>query len=75
MKASVPPLFGLRSFEKHCAAAFRADVALHILELPGLGLDIDTEADLNTFMGVRRRTYAGEVLADASFLWRQTEMS
>jgi 2-phospho-L-lactate/phosphoenolpyruvate guanylyltransferase len=38
--------FGVASFEPHVAAARAAGVAPRILDLPGLGLDIDTPDDL-----------------------------
>lgn len=40
------PGFGGRSLERHLEAAHRAGIPVSVLELPGLGLDLDTPDDL-----------------------------
>lgn len=43
---AIVPAFGTGSCERHVAAARVADVAYGVEELPSLGLDLDTPADL-----------------------------
>lgn len=40
------PAFGIGSFARHRAAALAAGIEPAVLELPGIGLDIDTPGDL-----------------------------
>lgn len=49
---SIAPRFGGRSLERHLEGARRSRVPVSVLDLPGLGLDIDTPDDL---MALRRR--------------------
>ncbi len=44
--AVVAPGFGGRSLERHLETARRAGIPVSVLELPGLGLDLDTPDDL-----------------------------
>ncbi len=44
--AAVTPRFGKRSLERHQETAHRAGIPVSVLELPGLGLDLDTPDDL-----------------------------
>ena len=53
--AHVPLSFGNHSFAPHLAAARRAGIEPCIVELPGIGLDIDSPADLAAFLAIRRR--------------------
>jgi 2-phospho-L-lactate guanylyltransferase len=42
----VPTRFGGRSFQGHLDAASAAGASVDVLELPGIGFDVDTVADL-----------------------------
>ena len=42
--------YGRDSFEKHKQAALRSGVELDVLELSGLGLDLDTEEDIYNYL-------------------------
>ena len=42
----MPPSFGAGSFARHAALAWAAGAAVKVAELPSLGLDVDTPADL-----------------------------
>jgi 2-phospho-L-lactate guanylyltransferase len=55
----LPLRFGEPSFDGHLAAAARLPVPTRVLELPGLGLDIDTPDDVAAFMSAPTptRTY------------------
>ena len=44
--AACTPRFGGRSLERHLETAHRAGIPVSVLELPGLGLDLDTPDDL-----------------------------
>ncbi len=48
---AIPFLFGDDSFRPHCEAARRRGIEPTILQLPGLGLDIDTPDDLASLAG------------------------
>jgi len=63
----VQPMFGPGSFESHCAAARSAGAEVRILELPGLGLDIDTPEDIEAFMRIGQGTHTAAIVADAMF--------
>jgi 2-phospho-L-lactate guanylyltransferase len=56
----IPFSFGNDSFQPHLAAARKRSVEPRIVELPGIGLDIDTPDDLRTLIerGGRTRTHA-----------------
>ena len=47
----VPLSFGNHSFLPHLGAAKQCKIEPLVLELPGIGLDIDNPADLQTFLG------------------------
>ena len=47
--------FGNDSFLPHCAAMQRTSKPLIILEMPGIGLDIDNPHDLDLLMSARWR--------------------
>jgi 2-phospho-L-lactate guanylyltransferase len=55
--------FGDDSFVPHVAEAERLGIALRRHELPGIGLDIDTPADLAEFIRAARVTRASALLA------------
>ena len=55
--------FGHDSFEPHLAEARAAGIVPKVLDLPGLGLDIDTPADLRALLRSRRATRAHALLA------------
>jgi 2-phospho-L-lactate guanylyltransferase len=42
----MPPSFGAGSFARHAALARAAGAEVKVAELPSLGLDVDTPADL-----------------------------
>lgn len=48
-KGLIKQAFGPNSFANHIYASHECGVRPEIIEAPGLGLDIDTPADLNTF--------------------------
>jgi 2-phospho-L-lactate/phosphoenolpyruvate guanylyltransferase len=52
----VPLSFGNDSFLPHLESARRHGVEPRILELPGIGLDIDNPSDLAAFMAIPSRT-------------------
>jgi 2-phospho-L-lactate guanylyltransferase len=56
----IPFSFGNDSFRPHLAAARKRGVEPRIVDLPGIGLDIDTPDDLRTLIdrGGRTRTHA-----------------
>ena len=58
----MPFLFGEDSFALHADAARAADVEPRVLELPGLQLDIDVEADLDDLAQSAPGTATAEVL-------------
>jgi 2-phospho-L-lactate guanylyltransferase len=58
-----PPLFGPGSFARHRAAAEARELDCRVLELPGLGMDVDEPRDLRDLMA-RKRGDSGY-----AFLW------
>jgi len=62
--AAVAPHFGGRSLERHLAAARRAGIPVSVLELPGLGLDLDTPDDLLALGGRPGTTRTQSFLRD-----------
>lgn len=64
------PAFGPDSCSRHCELATAAGVTPKVLNLPGLGLDIDTGADLALFRTREERhgTQTWDVLRDLSTL-------
>lgn len=63
---AVPLRFGEPSFADHLAAARAAGIEPRVLELPGLGLDIDDAADLLALAREGRHTESGRLLVE----WR-----
>jgi 2-phospho-L-lactate/phosphoenolpyruvate guanylyltransferase len=63
----VEPLFGSGSLRLYCEAARRIDADLRVINSPGLGLDIDTLDDVETFLRANRPTHATEVIMKAVF--------
>ena len=61
-----PPSFGPGSFARHLAAAEAQGLDCRVVELPGLGMDIDEPRDLLDLMARKRGdpSYA--------FLWRES---
>jgi 2-phospho-L-lactate guanylyltransferase len=62
---AVPLRFGEDSFFPHLAAARACGIEPAILRLPGIGLDIDTQADLAAFLAQPSNTCARAVLETA----------
>jgi 2-phospho-L-lactate/phosphoenolpyruvate guanylyltransferase len=56
--------FGEPSFPAHLAAARRQELVTAVLRLPGLGLDIDTPADLGALRARGSQTRSGRLLAE-----------
>jgi len=66
--ASIIPLrFGNDSFLPHCEAMERTGKELVILEMPGIGLDIDNPQELELLMGREVNTYAQRLLQSWGF--------
>jgi 2-phospho-L-lactate guanylyltransferase len=59
-----PLRFGEPSFDEHLAAAVRLAVPARVLELPGLGLDIDTPDDLAVFLATPSPTRTFQHLSE-----------
>lgn len=64
---TVPLRYGENSFQRHLDAAARAGVPTQVLRLPGIGLDVDTPADLAELLRVRRPTGSTALLASWGF--------
>ena len=64
---AVPLEFGNDSFLPHLATARARGIEPAVLHLPGVGLDIDNPADIETFMRVPSHTRARQVLERAGF--------
>ncbi len=62
---AVPPRFGRDSLARHRRAAGRRGLACQVLELPGLGLDLDTAEDLDALLRRPGSTRAQAVLRQA----------
>jgi 2-phospho-L-lactate/phosphoenolpyruvate guanylyltransferase len=58
----VPLSFGNHSFAPHLAAARQRELEPCIVELPGIGLDIDSPADLVAFMAMPSQTRTRRLL-------------
>jgi 2-phospho-L-lactate guanylyltransferase len=58
----VPLSFGNHSFAPHLAAARQRGLEPCVVELPGIGLDIDSPADLAAFMAIPSRTRTRRLL-------------
>lgn len=66
--ASLIPLrFGNDSFAPHCEAMKRAGKELAILELPGIGLDVDNPHELDLLLQRAGETHAQRLLRSWSF--------
>jgi 2-phospho-L-lactate guanylyltransferase len=61
--ALMPLTFGEPSFANHLAAARRRGVVPQVLDLPGLGLDIDAREDLRALLAEGPETESGRLLA------------
>ena len=61
---AVPLRFGDDSFRPHLAAARARGIEPRILRLPGIGLDIDTPADLDVLLATPGTTRAHGWLAE-----------
>ena len=74
---SVPLQFGNNSFFPHLKVAQNLGITPTIIKLPGLGLDIDTEADLAELIKSRLSTRSREYLTESGiakrFLKQQKE--
>ncbi len=62
---AVAPSFGAGSFARHLEAARHAGIPATVLRLPGLGLDIDTPADLRALMETPGATWTHAALRAA----------
>jgi 2-phospho-L-lactate guanylyltransferase len=58
----VPLSFGNHSFTPHLAAARQRGLEPRVVELPGIGLDIDSPPDLATFLAIPSRTRTRRLL-------------
>ena len=64
--------FGEGSFERHLTAARKAGITPRVVERPGLGLDIDTPADLDLLLKQPGKTAAHAYLRRAGIAARLT---
>lgn len=60
----IDPSFGRDSFIRHLASAVARRVDVETLQLPGLGVDVDTPADLQRLLRERRGSRRYEFLRD-----------
>jgi 2-phospho-L-lactate guanylyltransferase len=60
--AHVPLSFGNHSFTPHLAAARQRGIEPCVVELPGIGLDIDSPADLAAFLAIPSQTRTRRLL-------------
>jgi 2-phospho-L-lactate guanylyltransferase len=58
----IPLTFGEPSFENHLRTARTAGLAPHVLELPGIGLDVDAPEDLPVLLANGAATRSGQLL-------------
>jgi 2-phospho-L-lactate guanylyltransferase len=58
----VPLSFGNHSFALHLATARQRGIEPRIIELPGIGLDIDSPSDLAAFLAIPSQTRARRLL-------------
>lgn len=65
---ALPFQFGENSFFAHLRAARELGIEPAVVERPGLGLDIDTPADLRAFAARRTSTHAYDFLSRAELL-------
>ncbi len=56
---ALTPAFGPGSCERHASSARLAGTAHEVVEVPSLGLDVDTPEDLNELIAVLERTHGG----------------
>jgi len=61
---AIPTRFGLNSAALHAAEARARGIPYDILRLPGLGLDVDTAADLQALAAAPPRTRTQELLVE-----------
>ncbi|HZP91899.1 MAG TPA: hypothetical protein VFB20_03315, partial [Burkholderiales bacterium] len=72
--ASIIPLrFGNDSFLPHCEAMRRTGKPLIILELPGIGLDVDNPHELELLVAREGETHAQRLLRSWGFGGREIE--
>jgi 2-phospho-L-lactate guanylyltransferase len=60
---AMPLTFGEPSFQNHLAAAGRRGLTPRVLDLPRLGLDVDTSEDLRALLAEGPATESGRLLA------------
>jgi 2-phospho-L-lactate guanylyltransferase len=60
---AMPLTFGEPSFDNHLRVARERGLSIHVLALPGLGLDVDGPADLARLLEQGPRTESGRLLA------------
>jgi 2-phospho-L-lactate/phosphoenolpyruvate guanylyltransferase len=60
---AMPLTFGEPSFDNHLQVARGRGLSIHVLALPGLGLDVDGPADLPRLLEQGPRTESGRLLA------------
>jgi 2-phospho-L-lactate guanylyltransferase len=61
--AAMPLTFGEPSFANHLAAARRLGLTPRVVDLPGLGLDVDARDDLAALLSAGAHTESGRLLA------------
>lgn len=62
---AIPYLYGLGSFEAHCAAARAAGLELSTVRKAGLSFDIDTPDDFEQMEEIRRETIPARLVASS----------
>lgn len=64
---AMAPAFGADSFRRHLLGARAAGLSPRVLELPGLGLDLDHPRDLMRYASTPSHTRSRQLLVDAGF--------
>jgi 2-phospho-L-lactate guanylyltransferase len=67
----VPLSFGNDSFLPHLATARQMGIEPNVIELAGIGLDIDNPADLAAFMAVPSQTRTRALLESLQIDWKR----
>ena len=67
----VPLSFGNDSFLPHLATARQMGIEPHVIEQPGIGLDIDNPADLAAFVAVPSQTRTRALLESLQIDWKK----
>ena len=70
----IPPLFGPRSFERHCARAIRAGLPVEICNCPLASHDLDRPDDLPHFLALETRSRAQDYLAGLGIAVRLADL-